>query len=290
MTTAADYTNLIQPWKTVGISNNFMFRLVMEDPEICQGVLERLLNIRIAKIKVQIMEMDLANNLSSKGIRLDAYVEDDTGTAYDIEMQTADLNAEALGKRIRYYQSTMDMNLLKKNIPYRQLRRSYIIFICTFDPFKLKLPCYTFINTCQEEKNLTLSDESYKIIYNTTADKSLLTPAQAALLDYINGGEPRDAFAQRINQQVQRLHNEPAKELIYMTYSQTLMEQQELGRQKGVAQGIAQGIAQGVAQGIAQVVLNMLRRNKSLQTIMEDTELSAAEIQAIAKEHGLACS
>jgi len=273
-TTETDYTNLIQPWKTVGISNSFMFRLVMEDPEICQGVLERLLNIHITKIKVQIMELDLANNLSSKGIRLDAYVEDDTGTAYDIEMQTADSGSEVLGKRIRYYQSTMDMNLLKKNVSYRQLRKSYIIFICTFDPFKLSLPCYTFANLCREYTNLTLHDESYKIIFNTTAEKSLLTPSQAALLNYINGSKPQDDFSLKIDRQVQHLHNEPAKELIYMTYNQTLMEQQEIGR----------------LQGVAQVVLTMLRKNKPLQTIMDNTDLSADVIQKIAKEHGLVCS
>ena len=37
-------------WENAGISNNFIFRLALDDIEICQEQLEVLLDVKIAKI------------------------------------------------------------------------------------------------------------------------------------------------------------------------------------------------------------------------------------------------
>ena len=49
------------------------------------------------------------------GVRLDVYLNDENGTHYDIEMQTT--NQKDIEKRIRYYQSTIDREVLGKGIP-----------------------------------------------------------------------------------------------------------------------------------------------------------------------------
>ena len=67
--------------------------------------------------------------------RLDLFVVDEDGVAYDIEMQMDNSYKKYLGKRSRYYVSLMDNGALKKDEPYSHLRKSYVIFICTFDPF-----------------------------------------------------------------------------------------------------------------------------------------------------------
>ena len=41
----------------------------------------------------------------------------------------------ALGKRSRYYQSQMDMEMLLSGSEYEELPNTYVIFICDFDPF-----------------------------------------------------------------------------------------------------------------------------------------------------------
>ena len=67
------------------------------------------------------------------------------GTLYDIEMQTTDYaTPDELPKRTRYYQAMMDMDVLNKGELYTKLRRTYIIFICTFDPFDRGRSLYTF--------------------------------------------------------------------------------------------------------------------------------------------------
>lgn len=68
-----------------------------------------------------------------KGVRLDVYAKDENNTRYNIEMQVA--KKPALGRRTRYYQSQMDMELLLSGQEYKELPNSYVIFICDFDPF-----------------------------------------------------------------------------------------------------------------------------------------------------------
>ena len=55
----------------------------------------------------------------SKGVRLDIYVESEDGTIYDVEVQTTD--KRNLPKRMRFYQSIMDINFLNKWMDYNVL-------------------------------------------------------------------------------------------------------------------------------------------------------------------------
>ena len=38
-------------------------------------------------------------------------------------------------KRTRYYQGMIDLNILEKGENYKSLKKSFVIFICTFDLF-----------------------------------------------------------------------------------------------------------------------------------------------------------
>ena len=121
-----------------------MFRLVMEKPELCRQLLERILDTQISKIVYPEAEKSLEAQLTSKGIRLDIYVTLEDGTVIDVEMQAADSTKDTLAKRTRYYQSILDNDALKKGELYSKLRQTIIIFICTFDPFNRNFSRYTF--------------------------------------------------------------------------------------------------------------------------------------------------
>lgn len=64
----------MKDFRNATISNNFMFRLVMEKPELCRQLLERILDTKISKIVYPEAEKSLEAQLTSKGIRLDIYV------------------------------------------------------------------------------------------------------------------------------------------------------------------------------------------------------------------------
>src|SRR5574344_396797 len=104
-----------------------------------------------------------------------------------------------LGKRIRYYQSLVDIDTLKKGADYASLKESYIIFICTSDPLNLGFPCYTFKNTCQENKDTLLDDKSTKVFYNINAYKEAGDKRTSALLEYLQNGKSSNMLTEKLN-------------------------------------------------------------------------------------------
>ena len=56
---------------------------------------------------------------------------------------------------------------------------------------------------------------------------------------------------------------------------------------EGIAEGRAEGLAKGKTEGKAEVVVQMLRKQLSLEMIAEVTNFTAEEVTAIAKEYDL---
>ena len=149
-----------------------MFNAVMKRDDNCKKFLEMLLGISIRSISV-VDEKNISYNPDYKGVRLDVYANDENNTRYDIEMQVA---KQELGKRIRYYHSQMDMELLEKGQKYNELPTAYVIFICDFDPFYRGKYCYTFENRCKEDPELTLRDDSISIVLSTKGENADCIP------------------------------------------------------------------------------------------------------------------
>ena len=131
---------LQKEWEGLGISNNFIFTKVMQNPEICKEFLEMVLDIEIDYIEYPAIEKTVNISYESKGIRLDVYVADDKHTIYNVEMQAAD--TKELPARSRYYQGVIDIELLERGENYDNLNTSYVIFICCFDIFKKGVSLY----------------------------------------------------------------------------------------------------------------------------------------------------
>lgn len=254
MVNSADLQNEIEPWEKATIANSVMFRLVMEKTNLCKKLIERLLNIKIAKMDSPCFERDFRENMTSKGIRLDVYIEDADGFAIDVEMQAVSKSMEELGKRSRYYQSVMDHSLLAKNVPYVQLRKSFIIFLCTFDPYEHGLPKYTFSNICHEDAGIGLCDDTTKIFFNATGPREQLTKEQANIMIYVNGGPANDDFTRELDNIVHKFRQSEEKRSIYMTYAQEMLSAKAEGRAEGRAEGKAEGRAEGKLELLKEMV------------------------------------
>ena len=106
---------------------------VSRDTRYLKPLLEYILKIRIAKIELIEPQKTEKEGYASKGIRLDLYVEDEQHTIYSVEVQTTD--KRNLPRRMRYYQSVIDIHVLSPGVDYQNLRKSFVIFICNYDPF-----------------------------------------------------------------------------------------------------------------------------------------------------------
>ena len=185
-----------------------MFQTVLNDPQICAELIERLLHVRVDHVEYPELEKAIEPYYTSKGVRLDVYIKD-SDKVIDIECQ-ANLKS-ALGKRTRYYQSMIDIDNLMKGEEYDKLKESYILFICKDDPFKdaeerhYGLPCYTFKNVCTENSNVNLDDKTIKVLYNASAYEKEEDPLIRGFLHYIYTGEPgEDDFAKKLYRLVEQ--------------------------------------------------------------------------------------
>lgn len=236
----------------------------------------------IEKITFPEGEKSIDNRYDSKSIRLDVYVHDENGHVYDIEMQCTNGSEGELPKRTRYYQGMIDMDELKKGQYYTALKESFIIFICTFDPFGENLPMYTFRHRCIEKEGLELGDLSTKIFLNAKGESDTLDPDIAAFLRYVDGKAAEGALTKEINEEVIRIkeHKEMRRE--YMTL---LMELQKY-KTEGMQEGIEIGMKQGMEKKGRTVIMNLLKLNMPIDNIAAATESPIPYVKEIAREAG----
>ena len=174
-----------KPYEELTYTDDFMFKRVMLRETICRRVLERILGKPVREIRFHETEKVMKDSPSSKGIRLDVYLQTDN-TAYDIEMQTKP--EPAIGRRSRYYQSSMDMDSLFAGKRYSELKDGVVIFICLTDPYNRKLARYTLRETCAEADDLDPKVGTVKIFLYAGGDTSQESHEMRQFLDYIHRG------------------------------------------------------------------------------------------------------
>ena len=168
-------------------------------------------------------------------------MKDKKGTVYDIEMQVTD--TKELPKRMRYYQSVLDLQLIEKGQTYNTLKPSYIIFICPFDLFEKGRHIYTFENICKEDKSLNLGDDTTKIFLNADSNMDDVSKELRAFLDYVAGKKSDDTFIIKLEEAVKkaRLTKEWRREYmtLYMRDRLNIEKGEEKGEEKMIEIGRA---------------------------------------------------
>ena len=261
------------------IKDDFMFSVIMRNPKYCKPFLERILGVKISRIEYPKSQETIDITADAKSVRLDIYVEDAENTVYNVEMQTVE--NRNLPKRTRYYQGMIDLNILEKGENYKNLKKSFVIFICTFDMFGEGRHIYTFENRCIENLNLPLGDDTVKIILNTKGTMDDVTPELKSLLDYIDGNKPEDDFTRELEDAVGLVRKNEKWRLDYMTLQMNYQEKYE----QGLAEGMEQGIEQGIEQGNRQSAIKMLKAGKlSSEEIAMYSGLTLEQVIELEKE------
>ena len=227
----------------LNLEDDFLFSKVMSDKEVCRKVLEKILGVSIREVSIPATQKTINMLYDGKGIRLDVYINDDEGTVYNVEMERGKQKKAVLPKRSRYYQGNIDLDIISTGEDYRKLRKSFVIFICTFDPFGEGRHIYTFENRCKENPSLSLGDETTKIFLNT---KGTMQDVDAEMLEFLSYVEnTTDTFAaqamspliKEIHKRVTEVKQSKEMEVEYMTLLQRDRENLELGREEGREQG-----------------------------------------------------
>lgn len=248
-------------WEELQIKDDFLFAKVMRDKKLCTSLLETLLGIKIQDIVYLEEDKKIDIKWDAKSVRLDVYVEDGN-RVFNLEMQTT--NEKNLPWRSRYYQGMIDLNTIEKGESYRKLKESYVIFICTFDPFDQGKARYTFENFCVEDKKLKLDDGTKKIFFNAKDYRNAEEEDVREFLRYVNGGESDNAFVKKIESRIEQIKADKEWRREYMTL---LMREAEI-REESWKKGMEEGMEKGMQEGIKGMVLVLKELGVPKQTIL----------------------
>ncbi|MDO4506054.1 MAG: Rpn family recombination-promoting nuclease/putative transposase [Spirochaetales bacterium] len=275
-------------WEDLTIADNFIFCKVMKDEKLCRRMLEVLLGIEVGRIEYLNTENQLENFYDSRGIRLDVYVKD-SDRVFNIEMQTG--NYDDMLLRTRYYLASSDVSTTKRRTKFKDLKETYILFICKDDPFGAGIPCYTKFSSFLETDKISYDDKSHNVFYNCSAWEKENDPEIREVLKFIYGLKPDFGLALEMNRAASLAKQKSHLEDEYMYFSDILEDEKEEAREIGLAEGRAKGLAEGRAEGINQgahenaveTAKRLLKMGLTAEQVSEATCLSVEEIRDISK-------
>ena len=287
------YSNI--DWDAITIKNNFLFQETLRNKSLCKQLLERVLHIQVKTIRYMETEKTMKAQLSSKNTRLDVYVEDKDGNVADIEMQTTDTKSvinyderdektiiRELPLRTRYYQNIIGTNMLRKGMHYRELKKAYVIFICTFDPFGAGLPVYHFTYRCKEDCNLQMGDLTENIFLNVKAADKTNDEELAAFLRYVNGQKPDSSFTKKLDEEATRIKNNDDWRLKAMTLDMEIQDMKKRIAKREREKGKQEGLKEGAQNSKIEIAKAMLADGMEIAKVAKLTNLSVKEVTALA--------
>lgn len=257
--------------KELTIKDNFMFGAVMADEKNCKRLLELTLGFSIEKVEIS-REKSILYHPEYKGVRLDIYAKGDCNARYNVEMQV--VQKPELSRRLRYYHSQMDMEILSSGRSYTELPDVYVIFICDFDPFGKEKYRYTFEAQCLEEQELYLQDGCCSIFLSTHGKNRDEVPEELVkFLEFVKADTDEserdfsDGFVADLQETIRRIKGSRRMEEKFMLLEELIEDER------------AEAKAEGRAEGIAETVLELLEETG---TVPEELKTSIMEEHDIA--------
>jgi len=121
----------------------------------------------------------------------------------------------------------------------RRKNKSYVIFICSGDPFGKGRHKYTFRNLCIEDNSIELKDETDKVFLNTSGTLNDVDDEMLEFLNYVVKStdevvdNAKSDLVKTINQKVNHVKHDKTMEVQYMT----LLERDRINFVEGKEEG-----------------------------------------------------
>lgn len=229
-----------QRWENLTLSNDFLFGRIMRDEKLCTEMIRRILpHIEIGHIEFTNTQKSARYSYDTRGVRFDVYAESDSRKIFDCEVQTTD--KKDLARRSRAYHSMIGLEALESDTmasgTYNDMPDAYVIFICTFDPFRMGRHIYTFRNSCEESDGLKLNDGTVTIFLNTRGKINDISAELKAFLDFMTGKSGTDPFVMELEERMKIAKLDAKWRRVYMLKMLREREIRGEGRIEGREEG-----------------------------------------------------
>ncbi|MDD6487911.1 MAG: hypothetical protein PUF61_13300 [Spirochaetales bacterium] len=162
---------------------------------------------------------------------------------------------------------------MAKGASIKELKESFIIFICKTDPFKLGEPCYKTKTIFENHPEKIFDDKTRRIFYNASAYTKESDPELYAFLQFVSTNVPEDDFTGEIFNLVEQNKQDEQFRSEYMRcnlHDYDIMED---------------GIRQGKQEAKLEDARNLIIKNKlDLEDIADCIGLPLETVQQLAEE------
>ena len=158
---------------------------------------------------------------------------------------------------------------LKKGRDYKDLKPSYVIFICMKDPFEMGEAVYQF-QMIDKNLQLQLNDETYTIILAIDCPKGKIPKELETFFTYVEREEvdESDDFVKRIHEKVEEVNRDAE-----VTEIMTIEEEMRIRWRYGYDEG--------AAHKQREIAKSMKAKKISTADIAEITGLSVEEVEEL---------
>ena len=214
--------------------DDIFIKIVLQDKRCTEFILQVIMENDSLRLKEQCIQKDTPN-IHGHSLVLDCYCEDKEHNLYNIEIQND--SQEAIPKRARFHASLIDIHSLKKGQNFKQLPKTYVIFITAKDIFKQKLQAY-HIERIIKENGQPFDDGSYIIYFNTS---KIENNSLGRLAEDFHANDPKQMHSTILSKRVAKLKStdfmqkgDKNMNILLERYRQAALEEgREEGREEG---------------------------------------------------------
>ncbi len=168
-----------------------------------------------------------------------------------------------------------DVDNLLKGTKYDKLPESFIIFICTKDPFEHNLAVYDVKKTFKNSE-IEYNDYVHTIFFNAACYEKVENLTLRSFLQYVHNRKIENDFTSKIDEAAEFAKRNAKWRAEYMFLHDILDKEKEEAREEGFEQGAHDASVQNAR--------NALAMNLSTVQVAQITGLSLDEVLALQKE------
>ena len=283
-------------------SDDRVFKLILTKQEakpVLIDLVSSIIKRPVADVEVRNSEIP-PNDTQEKAERLDVNCRINDGSQIDLEMQASRIQEESDGKHQNlkgksiYYLCDLHSSQPSKGVRrYDRLARTYQVTFCSYTVFPERTQYVNSFSLRHDEDNELLSD-AIQVVY---VELSKLQEIMEKSVDDMTDLEKWAVFFQYASEPTYReTVNEviASKEVLQMAGNLLMsISQDERERavfrsrrmyQTDMQSNLATAEDRGERRGRIEVARKMLRKNKPIDEIAEDTGLTLEEVQSLRKE------
>ena len=208
-----------------GLTNDVIFGWIMESDENCLAIIRAILpELNITNIVHRETKYDNIPVPSMHNVRFYAEVQDDQERNYDIEIKMA--NNDNLGESARLYQSQIDYAAFMMGKTYHDYNESFVILLCSFDPFGYGLRRYQFHHYEDSIQDLRFDTKSHVIYINAKGTKGEVSNDLAGIIDVMNQKPNQtNPLANKLRKEIDYYNQDPKKRQELIDYETKLLDE-----------------------------------------------------------------